>query len=158
MRVELASGERPFDGYFHCDIRLLESTDLVCKVEELPFADDSVETLLASHIIEHFSYREIDRVLEEWYRILRPGGNILIITPNFAYIAHGYAEGWMQYTESRNRMFGGQDYSGNFHHTMFDSPSLGKALEGAGFRNVQDITSNYEKRKVPMSIYFNAEK
>lgn len=158
MRVELASGERPFDGYFHCDMRLLESTDLVCKVEVLPFADNSLEELLASHIIEHFSYREIEWVLEEWFRVLRPGGAILIITPNFGYIAHGYAEGWMDYTESRNRMFGGQDYPGNFHHTMFDSPSMGKALEKVGFRNIRNVTSNYESREVPMSIYFNAEK
>ena len=97
-------------------------------------------------------------MLEEWYRVVRPGGNILIITPNFAYIAHGYVEGWMDYTESRSRMFGGQDYPGNFHSTMFDSPSMGKTLEKAGFKNVQDVTSSYENRKVPMSIYFNAEK
>ena len=158
MRVELASGERPHNGYLHCDMRLLESTDLVCRVEVLPFADNSVESLLASHIIEHFSYWEIDRVLEEWYRVVRPGGNILIITPKFAYIAHGYVEGWMDYTESRSRMFGGQDYPGNFHSTMFDSPSMGKTLEKAGFKSVQDVTSSYENRKVPMSIYFNAEK
>jgi len=158
MRVELASGERPHDGYFHCDMRLLESTDLVCRVEVLPFADNSVESLLASHIIEHFSYRAIDDVLAEWYRVLRPGGEILIITPNFAYIAHGYAEGWMDYAESRNRMFGGQDYSGNYHYTMFDSLHMGKALEKTGFKNVRDVTSDYENRKVPMSIYFNAEK
>ena len=158
MRVELASGERPHNGYFHCDMRILESTNLVCRVEVLPFAEDSVEVLLASHIIEHFSYREINKVLEEWYRVLRPGGDILIITPNFAYVAHGYVEGWMDYVESRNRMFGGQDYPGNFHCTMFDSSSMGNALETAGFKNIRDVTSNYENRKVPMSIYFNAEK
>ena len=46
MRVELASGERPHNGYLHCDMRLLESTDLVCRVEVLPFANNSVESLL----------------------------------------------------------------------------------------------------------------
>jgi len=35
---------------------------------------------------------------------------------------------------------------------------MGKTLEKAGFKNVQDVTSSYENRKVPMSIYFNAEK
>lgn len=158
MKVELASGERPFDGYLHCDMRLLDSTDLVCLVEGLPFAEGSVDFLLASHIIEHFSYREINNVLSEWHRVLRPGGEILIITPNFAYIAHGYVEGWMDYTESRNRMFGGQDYAGNYHFTMFDSVSMAQALENTGFRNIRDVTGNYEKRTVPMSIYFNAEK
>ncbi|HLA39753.1 MAG TPA: methyltransferase domain-containing protein, partial [Candidatus Glassbacteria bacterium] len=153
MKIELASGERPHNGYLHCDMRLLENTDLICRVETLPFADGSVESLLASHIIEHFSYREIDRVLAEWHRVLRRGGELLIITPNFAYIAHGYVDGWMQYTEARNRMFGGQDYTGNYHYTMFDSAAMSAVMTETGFKNVKDVTSHYENRKVPMSLY-----
>ncbi|MBN2289549.1 MAG: methyltransferase domain-containing protein [Candidatus Glassbacteria bacterium] len=158
MRVELASGERPFDGYLHCDMRLLGSTDLVCRVENLPFADNSVESLLASHIIEHFPYGNLVAVLIEWHRVLRPGGDILVITPNLAYITSGYQQGSMDYTEARNRLFGGQDYMGNYHYTMFDSRSMALALEEAGFRRIKDITSNYETREVPMSLYFSAEK
>ena len=158
MRIELASGERPFDGYLHCDQRLLPSTDLVCRVETLPFATDSVDSLLASHIIEHFPYAGIVSVLSEWRRVLRPGGTILIITPNLGYIAHGYTELWMDYTEARNRLFGGQDYEGNFHYTMFDSHSISRSLEETGFGRIENVTANYEKRKVPMSLYFSAEK
>jgi len=158
MRIELASGDRPHPGYLHCDLRRLESTELVCRVEALPFEADSVEAIMASHIIEHFSYREIDRVLAEWHRVLRPGGGILIITPNFGYIAHGYVDRWMEYTEARNRMFGGQDYPFNFHYTMFDSAALAQALQTAGFQKVSEVTANYENRKVPMSLYFSAEK
>ena len=158
MRIELASGERPFDGYLHCDQRLLESTDLVCRVETLPFATDSVESLLTSHIIEHFPYDRTVSVLAEWRRVLRPGGTILIITPNLGYITHGYVEEWMDYTEARNRLFGGQDYEGNYHYTMFDSQSMSRALGEVGFGRIKDVTANYETRKVPMSLYFSAEK
>lgn len=158
MRVELASGERPHDSYFHCDERRLPATQMVCRVECLPFATGSVEAILASHIIEHFSYLTVDQVLAEWYRALMPGGDILIITPNFGYVAHGYAYGWMDHKEARNRTFGGQDYEGNYHYNMYDSESMQKALEATGFINVRDVTSNYESRTVPMSIYFNAEK
>lgn len=158
MKIELASGERPYDGYLHCDERILPATDLVCRVERLPFADNSVETLMASHIIEHFPYSVTESVLAEWLRVLKPGGSVLIITPNLSYIAHGYVEGWMEYTEARNRLFGGQEYSGNFHYTMFDSDSMLRSLLAAGFRSAEDVTSRYERRKVPMSIYFNAEK
>jgi ubiquinone/menaquinone biosynthesis C-methylase UbiE len=158
VRIELASGERPHDGYLHCDERVLPATELVCRVERLPFAEGSVESMLASHIIEHFSYLTVHEVLAEWHRALQPGGNVLIITPNFGYVAHGYADGWMDHEEARNRTFGGQDYEGNYHYNMFDSGSLRRALENTGFRNVKDVTSNYENRKIPMSIYFNAEK
>ncbi len=158
MRVELASGERPHEGYLHCDERLLPATGMLCRVERLPLATGSVETLLASHIIEHFSYLTVDEVLAEWHRVLRHGGSIMIITPNFGYVAHGYAAGWMDHKEARDRMFGGQDYEGNYHYNMYDSESMRTALEATGFRNVRDVTSDYESREVPMSIYFNAEK
>lgn len=158
MKIELASGDRPQPGYLHCDQRRLASTDLVCRVECLPLADDSVEQLLASHIIEHFSYRAVLEVLREWRRVLRPGGQILIITPNLAYIAHGYVEGRMQFTEARNRLYGGQDYAGNFHYNSFDSPELARLLTEADFRGIADVTARYESRGIPMSLYFNAEK
>lgn len=158
MRVELASGERPHEGYLHCDERILPATELLCKVECLPFADNSVESIMASHIIEHFSYLTVEEVLAEWLRALKPGGEVHIITPNFGYVAHGYVEGWMEHTEARNRSFGGQDYPGNFHYNLFDSGSMYKSLENAGYKNIRDVTSNYESRKVPMSLYFNAEK
>jgi len=158
MRVELASGTRPQPGFFHCDVRRLESTDLLCRVEMLPFAANSVEFLLASHIIEHFSYLETPNVLKEWHRVLKPRGGILIITPNLAYIASGYVEGWMDYTEARNRLFGGQDYTFNYHFTTFDASAMAQYLKEAGFKNIRDVTSHYENRKVPMSLYFSAEK
>jgi predicted SAM-dependent methyltransferase len=158
MKVELASGERPREGYLHCDMRRLESTDLACRVESLPFAGGSVEDLLASHIIEHFPYARVGEVLAEWRRVLSPGGTLRIITPNLGYIAHGYVEGWLEHAEARNRLYGGQDYEGNYHFNMFDSPSLALALREAGFRNIHDVTASYERRKVPMSIYLNAEK
>ena len=158
MRVELASGERPFAGYLHCDRRALPPTDVVCTVDQLPFLEDSLESLLACHIIEHFPYAQIRDVLSEWRRALAPGGDITVVTPNFEFITRGYEEGWLSYNEARGRLFGGQNYPGNFHYTIFDSASLSAALKEAGFRRIRDVSSEYEGRSVPMTIYFRAEK
>lgn len=45
----------------------------------LPFADGSVDDLLAFHTLEHF----VDplRVLREWDRVLRPGGALILALP-----------------------------------------------------------------------------
>ncbi|MEA2062304.1 MAG: methyltransferase domain-containing protein, partial [Gemmatimonadota bacterium] len=86
MRIELASGDRPHDGHLHCDERILPATDLACRVEVLPFATDSVESILAYHIIEHFPFESIIPVLAEWRRVLKPGGEIMVVTPNLGYI------------------------------------------------------------------------
>jgi SAM-dependent methyltransferase len=46
----------------------------------LPFADGAVDTIFASHVLEHIlDYRS---VLRDWYRTLRAGGFIVCIVPH----------------------------------------------------------------------------
>lgn len=47
---------------------------------QLPFEDNSVDGVLSSHVIEHF-YNPLS-ALNEWYRILKPGGYMFIICPH----------------------------------------------------------------------------
>lgn len=48
--------------------------------EALPFRDDAFDVLSALQVIEHFEYPE--SFLEEAGRVLRPGGLLLLSTPN----------------------------------------------------------------------------
>ncbi len=46
----------------------------------LPFPDQSQDAVLAAHVLEHiWNHRE---VLQEWYRVLRPGGYLVVIVPH----------------------------------------------------------------------------
>lgn len=45
----------------------------------LPFADGSFEVVIASHVLEHLETAE--QALADWYRVLRPGGLLLIGVP-----------------------------------------------------------------------------
>ena len=56
----------PGDQSFPCDVR-----------RALPFADCSVARILAEHVIEHLNFKlEIPRVLNEFFRVLEPGGMV----------------------------------------------------------------------------------
>lgn len=46
----------------------------------LPFADAALDTVLFSEVIEHLDAPE--KALSEIYRVLRPGGRVIIIFPN----------------------------------------------------------------------------
>lgn len=49
----------------------------------LPLASGSFQAVLAQHLIEHFERPE--EALREWYRVLAPGGRVVVATPNAAY-------------------------------------------------------------------------
>jgi len=51
-------------------------------LERLPYPDDRFEWVLAHDVLEHFSFPEVDRIVTEVHRILRPGGRFLVIVPN----------------------------------------------------------------------------
>jgi len=55
--------------------------DVVADVTEpLPFEDNTFDTLIARHIIEHVV--DVVKVLREWTRIVEVGGRVIISTPN----------------------------------------------------------------------------
>lgn len=46
---------------------------------ELPFADDSMDRLIATHVLEHVPHPH--EAVAEWVRVLKPGGVLSIILP-----------------------------------------------------------------------------
>jgi type I restriction enzyme R subunit len=52
---------------------------VVAHGERLPFADATFDCAVASKVIEHLP--EPERVLDEMWRVVRPGGRVLISTP-----------------------------------------------------------------------------
>jgi ubiquinone/menaquinone biosynthesis C-methylase UbiE len=61
------------------DLRLAD-----CR--QLPFPDDSFERVVSGDVIEHLSFSDAVRMLRESWRVLRPGGHMLIhTTPNVVF-------------------------------------------------------------------------
>ncbi|GIV87687.1 MAG: type 11 methyltransferase [Chloroflexus sp.] len=53
--------------------------------EPLPYPDASFDWVIFSEVIEHMVYSPLP-ILREFYRVLRPGGRVLITTPNELYL------------------------------------------------------------------------
>jgi SAM-dependent methyltransferase len=64
--------------------RVLHLTD--GETRALPFADDAFDLVLVVGVIEHLPVRGRHRYVDEYYRVLAPGGHIAILdTPNRAF-------------------------------------------------------------------------
>lgn len=53
------------------------------KNSTLPFRDDAFDAILGQHVIEHLP--DTDAALQEWHRLLKPGGRMALATPNAQY-------------------------------------------------------------------------
>jgi SAM-dependent methyltransferase len=57
------------------------STPLVCAAAgQLPFKDSTFGVVTSQHVIEHIA--DCESACREWYRVLQPGGLLLVLTPN----------------------------------------------------------------------------
>ncbi len=54
--------------------------DIVGLGDELPFVNESLDFVLASHVLEHLP--DPIKALEEWFRVVRSGGYIFMIVPH----------------------------------------------------------------------------
>lgn len=58
---------------------------------KLPFADNSQEIAYASHVLEHLQGPDLERVLGEVHRVLKPGGGFRIEVPDSEILMRAYA-------------------------------------------------------------------
>lgn len=63
-------------------IRLLPNEDLEHPEALAALADDSVDVVLFSEVIEHITFNPV-ALWRAIYRVLRPGGRIIVTTPNY---------------------------------------------------------------------------
>ncbi|MGE3175775.1 MAG: class I SAM-dependent methyltransferase [Planctomycetota bacterium] len=91
-------------------------------VRDLSFlGDGSVDVVFTSNLLEHLpSKAEVERLLREAHRVLRPGGHLIALGPNARIVPGAYWDFWD-------------------HHVPITDRSLVEVLETLGFRTVDCI-------------------
>ena len=87
------------------------------------FADAYFNVVFASNLLEHLTRAELDRTLAEIVRVLRPGGRLVLIQPNFRYCSREYFD----------------DYT---HQLVFSHVSLADLIDGSGFE-IEDVRPRF---------------
>lgn len=77
----LGAGEQKYQGVIAVDI--LPTADVVCDLNSVPWPikDGSADVILSFQTFEHLT--DLNAVMEEVYRILKPGGRLVIDVPYF---------------------------------------------------------------------------
>lgn len=150
MKLHLGAGVKRLPGYVHVDARPATAPDHVSDVRSLPFDDDTAELIYFCHGLEHIPFPEVQQVLLEWRRVLKPRGTLRLALPDFGKITRMYFEG-ESLKMVRYAIMGGQDYPENVHYSVWDFETLKVALAEAGYSNVRQ----YDARGVLPPHYFD---
>lgn len=108
------------------DIREEVKPDIICDVRKLPVEDQVFDVVFSSHTLEHFSWTVVDKILKEWSRVLKVGGELRLVLPNLRYVAQRLLEDALVPTDLWV-LYGEQDYPKNFHASGF-TPNMLKSL------------------------------
>lgn len=95
-------------------------------VQELAFDSESLDRVYCMELIEHILKEEGEKLLARCHEILRPGGRILVTTPNYRGL-------WPMVEAVLDTMGLTPRMRGEQHVTRYHRGSLRAALEGAGF-------------------------
>ena len=120
--------------------------------KRFPFPDGTFSYVFTEHLIEHLPYRNGFHLLQEAYRVLRPGGILRIATPDLAKIIAltrpsvcALERDYLAY--STEGIHGAMPASpcfviNNFvrawgHQFIYDDETLRSAMTSSGFRDLQ---------------------
>ncbi|MEM0896690.1 MAG: methyltransferase domain-containing protein [Verrucomicrobiota bacterium] len=114
--------------------------------KRFPFADNSVDAVFSSHIIEHLRPGMARHMMSEALRVLKPGGICRTVAPCLDHaltLYDGVDPGPMlkfvfqdNHSDPKNR-----------HHWMYNGESLAKLMVDVGFENVEEC--EYQKGNLP---------
>lgn len=137
-------GRHPRAGWKILNIKAGPGVDFIGGCSDLShFANDSVEEIYGSHVLEHLGYQsELPAALAEFFRVLRPGGNAKISVPDFDLLCRlclRPGAGSSERFAIMRIVFGGQIDQYDFHRVGLNYDFLMHLLRQAGFSRVERV-------------------
>ncbi len=91
--VNLGCGHRFHDEWINLDLNARSPKVRKWDIAKgLPFADEEIDAVYHSHVLEHLEPEVARALLRECFRVLRPGGTLRIAVPDLEAIVRGYLE------------------------------------------------------------------
>lgn len=147
-KLHLGCGNIHINGWCNIDVIKTGATDVILDIKHLPgIRDNSIDNIYSCHVLEHFPTSEIEGILNRWYRVLAPGGEIRISVPDLDKITKIYQNNIAHFQISGNQpwialIYGGQKDEYDFHKTGFNFCWLSKLLKDAGFGGIEEYSNS----------------
>lgn len=129
--LNAGSGQRPYKStplirWINMDINPKWEPDVVGDWNDLGmFADNSMSLVMSWHSIEHVGCGEADSFIKEAYRVLKPGGSLIVVVPDPKAIAQRFLLGQIdEYIYNVNTYGAYMDSEADRHRWSFSRQGL----------------------------------
>ncbi len=78
ISLNLGSGDVIITDYINIDLYNKDADVNLDINNTLPIDDGTIESILSSHVIDHFDFKDGKEMIADWSRILRPGGTVRV--------------------------------------------------------------------------------
>lgn len=151
LRLNLGCGQFSMKGFVNIDKSDLVKCDLKRDILDLPYDPGTVDEIYAGHILEHFTFIDGMKALYYWYSLLKKGGVISVVVPDYlhlakAYVANPTAEGLKEF----NDLYIYSEGQESPHRYAYDENLLVKVLTDAGFRDLRRMPVDHPYFKYPV--------
>ena len=149
MKLNIGCGNRRLPGYTGVDAVQRDAVDIIAPAHKIPLADGVAEEVLAVHLLEHLYPWEAPAAIAEWFRLLRPGGKLVLEMPDLLKACKNIAEGlkgrkhpdqlgmWALYGDDRAK----DPFM--LHRTGYWFERLKPLVEAAGFERVTEHPTQF---------------
>lgn len=146
-KLNLGAGKRHHKGYKTIDIEPYSGADIIGDFREMHFED--VEEILAEHLLEHFSRDEGIAVLNLWREWLKPGGILIVETPDFEKLCEAFStqDKKGKYWITRHA-YGSQEADWAFHRDGWYEEKYRQLFPEVGFE-VLEVSRSHSRGYLP---------
>ena len=115
--LDVGCGIRKFRGAIGIDYNSASAADVICDLDSFPypFADRVFDGLRAIHVIEHVT--DVVRTMEEFHRLVKPGGRVRIETPHYTDYSSFCDPTHKHHLNSFSFRYFGEDHGGFGYYT-----------------------------------------
>ena len=136
VKLNLGCGNEHLKGYINIDIVPTPATDMVMDCLHLGFKNNSVNKIVAYHLIEHLTIKEFNKAKREWWRVLKVGGKLVLECPDLEEVTRLFSESdfdsrWVVYNNGPpliRHIYGGQVNPYEFHKSGYSKWLLVRLL------------------------------
>lgn len=149
MKLNIGAGNKNIPGWLSVDADPATKPDILGTALSIPLPDESASTVMAIHLLEHLHQWEAEPALREWFRLLAPGGLLILEMPDFLKFCKNIADGvvgrkhpdqmgmWPAYGDPRDKN------PLMCHKWAYWFDSLKPLVESIGFRSVKELPTQF---------------